>query len=100
MIHIIVQHTVRDYDAWKSVFDEHEAVRRQHGATGHTLYRSADDPNEVTIVNQFPSREQADAFAADPSLPEAMERGGVTGKPRVTVVRDSEVVDYRQAKAA
>jgi hypothetical protein len=36
---IMVQHTVRDYDAWKRVFDEHEAVRKEHGATGHQLYR-------------------------------------------------------------
>jgi len=100
MILIIVQHTVRDYDAWKPVFDEHEAVRRRHGATGHQIYRGADDPNEVTIVNQFPSREQAEAFATDPSLREAMERGGVTSEPRVTWVRDTEAVDYRQSKAA
>ena len=97
---IIVQHTVRDYDAWKRVFDEHETVRRQHGATGHQLYRGADDPNEVTIVNYFPSREQAEAFATDPSLKEAMERGGVIGEPRVTWVEESGSVDYRQTRAA
>ena len=59
---VIVQHKVRDYDAWKSVFDEHQAVRTRHGATGHVLYRGADDPNEVTVVNHFPSRPQADIF--------------------------------------
>jgi quinol monooxygenase YgiN len=100
MISIIVQHTVRDYDAWKLVFDEHETVRRRHGATGHQLYQNLDNPNEVTIVNEFPSRGQADAFAADPSLREAMQRGGVIGEPRVTFVGDAEVVDYRQTKAA
>ena len=99
-MYIIVQHTVRDYDAWKRVFDEHEAVRREHGAAGHQLYRGADDPNEVTIVNQFPSREQAEAFAADPSLKEAMERGGVISEPRITWARETEDVDYRQTRAA
>ena len=97
---IIVQHTVRDYDAWKAVFDEHQAVRTRHGATGHLLYRGADDPNEITIVNQFPSREQAEAFAADPSLKEAMERGGVISEPRITWARETEDVDYRQTRAA
>jgi heme-degrading monooxygenase HmoA len=65
---VIVQHRVRDYDAWKAVFDEHGDVRRRHGATGHELYRGLDDPNEVTVVNHFPSREAGEAFAADPSL--------------------------------
>jgi len=96
---VIVQHKVRDYDAWKSVFDEHQAVRTRHGATGHELYRSLEDPNEVTVVNQFPSREQAEAFAADPSLKEAMERGGVISEPRLTWAQETEAVDYK-AKAA
>jgi len=96
---IIVQHKVRDYDAWKPAFDEHEDVRRRHGATGHEVYRSADDPNEVTVVSHFPSREQAEAFAADPSLKAAMERGGVISEPRITWARETEAVDYK-AKAA
>lgn len=96
---VIVQHKVRDYDTWKSVFDEHQAVRTRHGATGHELYRGLEDPNEVTIVNQFPSKEQAEAFAADPSLKEAMERGGVVSEPRITWAQETEAVDYK-AKAA
>jgi heme-degrading monooxygenase HmoA len=97
---IIVQHTVRDYDAWKVVFDEHQAVRTRHGATGHLLYRGADDRNEVTIVNHFPSRKQAEAFASDPSLKDAMERGGVISEPRITWAEEAEARDYRQSKAA
>jgi heme-degrading monooxygenase HmoA len=98
MTSLIVQHTVKDYDTWRRVFDEHETVRTRHGATGHELYRSLNDPNEVTIVNRFPSREQADAFASDPSLKEAMERGGVTSAPRVTFAGEPEVADYRQSE--
>lgn len=97
---VIAQHTVRDYDAWKLVFDEHQAVRTRHGATGHELYRGLEDPNEVTVVNHFPSKEQAEAFAADPSLKEAMERGGVISQPRFTWAQEAEAVDYRQTKAA
>ena len=97
---IMVQHTVRDYDAWKAVFDEHQSIRARYGATGHELYRGLADPNEVTVVNTFPSKEQAEAFAADPSLKEAMERGGVISEPRLTWAQESETVDYRQTKAA
>jgi heme-degrading monooxygenase HmoA len=92
---IIVQHKVRDYDAWKAVFDEHQAVRKQHGATGHELYRGLQDPNETTVVNHFPSKEQAEAFAADPSLKEAMERGGVISEPRITWAQETEAVGYK-----
>jgi heme-degrading monooxygenase HmoA len=96
---IIVQHTVRDFDAWKAVFDEHEATRRRHGATGHELYRGLEDRNEVTVVNHFASKEQAEAFAADPSLKEAMERGGVISEPRITWAQEAGAAEYK-AKAA
>jgi len=96
---IIVQHTVRDFDAWKAVFNEHEATRRRFGATGHELYRGFEDPNEVTVVSHFPSKEQAEAFAADPSLKEAMERGGVMSEPRITWAQEAGAADYK-AKAA
>jgi hypothetical protein len=29
---LVVQHKVRDFDAWKPVFDEDESRRREHGA--------------------------------------------------------------------
>jgi hypothetical protein len=91
---IIVEHKVRGFDAWKPVFDEHGEVRRRFDATGHTLYRDVDDPNQITVATSFPSREQGQAFAADPSLREAMERGGVIGEPRITWVEEMEKVDY------
>ena len=50
---LVVQHTVRDYDAWKIVYDEHESVRAQYGFLGHTIYRDADKPNDVTTFNRF-----------------------------------------------
>lgn len=96
---IIVQHKVRDYDTWKPAFDQHGEIRRRYGATGHELYRGADDPNEITVISHFPSREQAEAFAADPSLKAAMEQGGVISEPRITWANETEVVDYK-AKAA
>jgi len=43
---VIVQHKVRDYETWKSVFDEHEATRRRHGATGHGAARPCTVPGE------------------------------------------------------
>jgi hypothetical protein len=97
---LIVEHKVRDYDSWKQVFDEHETVRRQHGSTGHLLYRGTDDPNLVTLVVQFPSRESVNAFLDDPTLGPAMERGGVESEPRITFAHEAETADYTKARAA
>ena len=44
MVTLVVFHHVNNYAAWKSVFDDHEAVRRGHGALGHRVYLGVDDP--------------------------------------------------------
>jgi hypothetical protein len=90
----IVQHHVVDYDHWYPVFAEHEAVRRGHGATGHSTNRAVADPNTIVIVNDFATLEGALAFTQDPSLPAAMERGGVDGAPQVWIVNEAEARRY------
>jgi hypothetical protein len=94
MVKVIVQHHVADYDRWFPVFTEHEAVRRQHGATGHSISREVSDPNSVVIVNEFATLEGARAFSQDPSLPAAMARGGVDGAPQVWIANEADTRVY------
>ena len=94
MAKAIVAHHVVDYDRWLPVFTEHEAVRRRHGATGHSINRVVADPNTIVIVNDFATPEGALAFTQDPSLPEAMQRGGVDGAPQVWIVDEAEARRY------
>ncbi len=94
MVKVIVQHHVADYDRWLPVYTEHEAVRRQHGGTGHSITREVEDPNSLVVVNEFASLDGARGFAADPSLPDAMHRGGVDSEPKVWIVNESEARAY------
>lgn len=96
----IVQHTVRDYDAWKPVFDEHEATRAKYSCKSHTVYRDADAPNDLTILLAYESRERAEELMHDPSLREAMERGGVISEPRITWLEEAETKSYAERRAA
>jgi quinol monooxygenase YgiN len=99
-ITVAVHHRVRDYEAWKPVFDDHEAVRREHGALGHRVFRSLADPLAIVIHNDFPSAEAAAAFGDDPSLPEAMARGGVEGEPGIGLITLTERKIYTAATVA
>lgn len=94
MVKVIVEHHVADYDAWYPVFEDHGAVRRQHGATGHTIYRALGDQNELVVVNEFGSREGAEAFMSDPSLPDVMHRAGVNSEPKVWLMSEAEATAY------
>jgi hypothetical protein len=49
---------VADFDAWKAVFDEDTPGAREQ-ALGWTLYRGAEDPNEVFIRVDFASVDAA-----------------------------------------
>ena len=75
-------------------------VRAKYGCRGHTIYRDAGKPNEVTIVMEYESRERADEFLRDPSLAEAMERGGAISEPRAMWVEKAESTSYAERLAA
>jgi hypothetical protein len=83
MTTLAVRHTVSDFDTWKSAFDGHESVRTGHGATGARVLH---DGNEILVLIDFPDAPAAQSFMADPSLAEAMSKGGVIGAPDVSVL--------------
>jgi heme-degrading monooxygenase HmoA len=93
MVKAIVQSHVEDYERFHAVFSERVDFRKSHGATGHTIYRSVDDPNTLVVVNDFASADDARAFAAAPELKEAMARAGVEG-PQMWIVEEAEAERY------
>jgi hypothetical protein len=82
---IAARHTVADYAAWKKVYDEAEAIRVQHGCTGHRVLRLPENHNDVFITHEFPSVADATAFAGDPEFAAAMQRAGVISAPRIEI---------------
>jgi hypothetical protein len=85
---LTVRHHVRDYAAWRKVYDEAESLRSQHGCTAQRVMRLPEDGNDLFIIHDFPTAEQAGSFADDPALREAMGRAGVEGAPLVEIFTD------------
>ena len=96
---LVIHHFVEDFDTWKPVFDEHEEVRRAHGQIEHRLYQDPGNHNRLVIHCDFPSADAAQGFANDPSLPEAMERAGVTGEPSISLATLAERKTYTDGEA-
>ena len=82
---LAIRHHVRDYAAWRRVYDEVDSLRSQHGCTSQRVMRLNDDGNELFVTHDFPSAEQAGGFAHDPALREAMGRAGVEGAPQFEI---------------
>ncbi len=91
MATVAVRHQVNDYDAWKAVYDEHGANRKEHGCIGDQILRDDADPSEVLVLTRWPSMKNAQEWAADPSLRDAMSRAGVVGAPRIEFYEEAGV---------
>jgi len=83
---IIVKHPVADFDTWRGGYDNAQPVRDAHGVTAAEVLQDPADPNNVTVLHWFPSLEQAQAFAGDPGLKDAMAAAGVNAPPRIEIV--------------
>jgi hypothetical protein len=85
---LIARQKVSDYVPWRKVYDEADTIRVRHGCTGESVLRSPKDHDLVFITHQFPTVEQAEAFAADPELHSVMSRAGVIGDPGIEIFED------------
>ncbi len=72
-----VLHRVADYDAWRRVYDGVGELQRAGGVTSDVVYRSEGDPNNVLVMHQFGSAEEAHTFFENAELRQAMVEGGV-----------------------
>ena len=74
----VIQHSVADFDAWKTEYDGFASVQTEHGVRAHQVLRSTENPNEVIVTHTFDSPEAAREFFAMPELKEAMSDAGVS----------------------
>lgn len=83
MITLFVRHTVADYAAWRKAYDAYGPVQTEMGVKAQAVYRSIDDPNDVTVTHEFDTAEEARAMVSSADLRSKMQEAGVTGVPTV-----------------
>jgi quinol monooxygenase YgiN len=81
----VISHPVKDYAAWRLVYESAEPIRQKAGVTGAEVFRDQKDPNNIVIIHRFKTVAAAEAFLADPDLKAAMAKGGVTAPPSVII---------------
>ena len=90
MPHVAVRLTLQDYAKWRPVFDGFAANRKASGSKGGTLYRNADNTNEVVAVFEWDDLNNARKFYQSPELREAMQKAGLSGPPDLRFLDDGE----------
>lgn len=83
MPQILVRHKVNNYAAWKDVFDKFVDTRRASGEKSFHIMSPADDPNDLTLLFDWDTAENAKAFMESPELKNAMQKGGVAEEPQI-----------------
>ena len=74
---------VKDYATWRTAYDGHEKSRLSAGITNGRVFRSAEDPNDVVILQDVADVAKARTWLGSDDMKAAMEKGGVVGSPNV-----------------
>ncbi len=82
---LIVRHKVANFAKWKISYDAHDSLRLANGIHSYVIGRGVVDSNMVFVATKADDMAKAKAFAANPSLKEAMQKSGVTGKPTLSL---------------
>ena len=83
---VVVTHKVNNFAKWKASYDAHDSMRLANGLHSYVIGRGAADSNTVMVAVKADDMAKAKAFAKDPSLKAAMQKGGVTGTPTFSFV--------------
>ena len=89
MARLFARHLVNDYAIWRKGYDAFDPTRRKMGVTGAGVYRSADNPNDITIWHDFANVAQAKALAESDELKAAMKNAGVSGAPTIWITNET-----------
>ena len=81
----VFTHPVRDYAAWRKVFDAAAPMQKAMGIIGVEVFQDPKDPNKVIVVDRYPDMATLEKYLANPDLKEAMTKAGVTSPPTVLI---------------
>ena len=79
----IATHPVKDFEAWKAVFDGGLEMRQAAGELSAVVVRGGDDGTQVTVINTWTSLEDANAMLNNPDMKPMMESAGVLEFPTI-----------------
>jgi hypothetical protein len=96
-------HEVKDFDKWKSVFDQDEPRREKAGFKFLSILRNTEDNNSIAVFFMTPNHQAAKDFIAD-DLRQKMDEAGVLSVPSFIMYdivyltnQDYSTVPYRVA---
>jgi hypothetical protein len=89
MVYVLIQHEISDFEMLKRVYMDDAERRRRLGCQRGHIWRAADDPNNVSVVLEWDTVENAREFAGSFELEQAMHWSSAQSPTtRVTVFEE------------
>lgn len=82
-VRLMIKAKVKDWDAWKKVFDAHKQTRMDAGLTDRVIAHTIGDNHMVTLVFAVADMDKAKAFLGSKDLKDRMAESGVEGPPNI-----------------
>jgi quinol monooxygenase YgiN len=77
MEYVLIIHEVEDYVAWKKIFDNAEAIRKNAGELSYQILRYDNNANKIVHFSKWTSTADARAFFESDKLVEIRKQAGV-----------------------
>jgi hypothetical protein len=74
---------VKDYAAWRTDYDGREKSRLSAGITNGRVFRRAEDPNDLVVLQDVADVPKARSWFGSDDLKAAMQKSGVVGSPSI-----------------
>jgi len=74
---------VKDYAAWRAGYDGNEKNRLSAGISNGRVFRNADDPNDVVILQDVADVSKARTWLTQDDTKAVMQKSGVLGSPSI-----------------
>jgi hypothetical protein len=94
-VHILLEHPVPDYDAWKAAFDSDPLHRKSSGVRAYRILRPLGNPGYVAVDLEFDDTATANGFRdALLRLWQTPRAQSVMGQARIQVVEEAEALAF------
>jgi quinol monooxygenase YgiN len=90
MAWIHVRQRVRDYNAWKEVYEQTSEIKRPLGWKRYQLFMVEGDRNDILLMEEFATAEGVHEYINSADMRAAMDRAGVIGAAEILILNGLE----------
>jgi heme-degrading monooxygenase HmoA len=90
MVYVLTQINVENYKTWKTFFDKRGDTRKESGAKEAHLFRNSDDANDVLILFNWDTKDNAQKYMESDNVRNYLKNAGAEIK-KVTYLDEQEI---------